>query len=128
MIKKKIAQKKVVKEVINLEDRQGLIKKIVEDSQKQRYVTYESVMDASDKYKFNEDETNQLLKELEKKNVELILQEELTGSSSIIQDEDFIESLDEKEPAKIANKLSKKSIVDEEEEIEEDGDEDKDEG
>jgi len=128
MIKKKTVQKKVVKEVINLEDRQGLIKKIVEDSQKQRYVTYESIMDLSDKYKFNEEETNQVLKELEKKNVELILQEELTGSSSIIQDEDFIESTDEKEPAKIATKLSKKTIEEDEEEIEENEDEDKDEG
>jgi RNA polymerase primary sigma factor len=128
MIKKKAVQKKVVKEIINLEDRQGLIKKIVEDSQKQRYVTYESVMELSDKYKFNEDETNQLLKELEKKSVELILQEELTGSSSVIQDEDFLEVSDEKEPAKIVTKLSKKNIVEEEEEIEEDGDEDKDEG
>ncbi len=127
MIKKKSSLKKVTKPTINLEDRQGVIKKIVEDSQKQRYVTYQSIMDLSDKYKLSEDETNQVLKELEKRNVELILQEELTGST-INTDEDFIETGDEKETTKIKNKLSATSLEEDEEEIEDHENDDKDEG
>jgi len=128
MIKKKSSLKKVTKPTINLEDRPGIIKKIVEDSQKQRYVTYESIMDLSDKYKLSEDETNQVLKELEKRNIELILQEELTSSSSINQDDDFLEIGDEKETTKRKSKLSATSLEEDEEEIEDHDTEDKDEG
>ncbi|MBP9765357.1 RNA polymerase sigma factor RpoD [Candidatus Babeliales bacterium] len=128
MIKKKIVPKKSSKQTINLEDHQGLIKKIVEDSQKQRYVTYESIMDMSDRYKFSEDETNQLLKELEKRNVDLILQEELQSGSAASQDNDDFLEVEDKEPAKIKSKLSATSLEEEEEEIDEHDDVDKDEG
>ncbi|MBI2344514.1 RNA polymerase sigma factor RpoD [Candidatus Dependentiae bacterium] len=127
MIKKKNNLKKITKQTINLEDHQSIIKKIVEDSQKQRYVTYESIMELSDKYKLLEDETNQLLKELEKKNVELILQEELTGSSSVSHDEDFLEVGEEKEITKIKNKLSATALEEDEEEIEDHDNDEKDE-
>ncbi len=128
MIKKKSTLKKAAKPTINLEDHQSIIKKIVEESQKQRYVTYEWIMELSDKYKLSEDETNQLLKDLEKKNVELILQEELTGSASINSDDDFLEVTEEKETAKIKNKLSATSLENDEEEIEDHDNDEKDEG
>lgn len=125
MIKKKTSPKKNQAQTFNIEDRQGVIKKIAEDSQKQRYVTYESVMELGDKYKLNEEETNQLLKELEKRNVELILQEELHASAAHEAD-DYIETED-KEPAKIKGKLAT-TIEEDEEEIEDTDDIDKDEG
>jgi len=115
MIKKKTVLKKNAKPIFNQEDRQSLIKKIAEDSQKQRYVTYESILDISDKNKLNEDETNQLLRELEERNVELILQEELSGSNINTETEDFLEQ-DEKKPEKIISKLST-TTLDEDEEI-----------
>lgn len=127
MIKKKTSPnlKKNSKTVAAPEDRQGLIKKIAEDFQKNRYITYESVMDSGEKHKFNEEEINQLLRELEKRNVELILQEELTGPQ-IAHDEDFLET-DDKEPAtKIKNKISS-SLEDDAEEIDDHDDIDKDE-
>jgi len=127
MIKKKTSPKKALKPVINLEDRQGLIKKIAEDSQKQRYVTYESIMDVGEKYKFNEDEVNQLLRELEKRNVEMILQEELHGTQIVHETEDFLEAED-KEPSKLKSKLATTTLDDDDDEIEEIDDTEKDEG
>jgi len=127
MIKKKASPKKNLKQVVNLEDRQGIIKKIAEDSQKQRYVTYESIMELGDKYKLNEEETNQLLRELEKRNVEMILQEELHGAAVTPETEDFLETED-KEPAKIKSKLSASTLEEDEEEIEDLEDIDKDDG
>ena len=102
MIKKKSNSKKITKATISNEDRQSIIKKIAEDSQKNRFITYESVMEFGEKYKFNEEETNQLLKELEKRNVDLIMQEELHIGEST---EEFVET-EEKTPHKITAKLA----------------------
>jgi RNA polymerase primary sigma factor len=125
MAKKKVQSKKISKApAINLQDKQGLIKKIAEDSQKNRFITYESIMEYGDKYKFNEEETNQLLKELEKRNVDLIMQEELSVND---QSEEFFET-EEKTVHKAPAKLEAAVIEEPEEEIEEADDEDKDEG
>src|SRR3990167_9195234 len=123
MIKKKTNSKKITKATINTEDRQSIIKKIAEDSQKNRFITYESVMEFGDKYKFNEEEINQLLKELEKRNVDLIMQEELQVGADT---EEFVE-IEEKTPHKIAAKLATTTLEEAEEEAEEANDVDKDE-
>ena len=124
MIKKKSNSKKITKATISNEDRQSIIKKIAEDSQKNRFITYESVMEFGEKYKFNEEETNQLLKELEKRNVDLIMQEELSVSGD---SEEFVE-IDEKTPHKITAKLATTTLEEAEEEVEDHDDVDKDEG
>lgn len=123
MIKKKSNSKKITKVTINNEDRQAIIKKIAEDSQKNRFITYESVMEFGDKYKFNEEETNQLLKELEKRNIDLIMQEELQVGA---ETEEFVE-IEEKTPHKITAKLATTTLEESEEEVEEADDVDKDE-
>lgn len=124
MVKKKIVSKKSSKTtIVSIEDRATIMKKIVDDAQKNRFITYESIMEHADRYKFNEEETNQLLKDLERRNVDLIMQEELQVGD---QAEDFFE-LDEKAPAKIVKKLDTAVIEEGEEEIEDADDEDKDE-
>jgi RNA polymerase primary sigma factor len=124
MIKKKTNSKKITKVTMSIEDRQSIIKKIAEDSQKNRFITYESVLEYGDKYKFNEEEVNQLLKELEKRNVDLIMQEELSVSA---ETEDFVE-IEDKTPSKIAAKLTTTTLEETEEEAEELDDSEKDEG
>jgi len=119
MIKKKTNSKKITKLTINNEDKQSVIKKIVEDGQKHRYITYETIMEIGEKHKFTEDDTNELLRELEKKNVELITQEELLSGHGATDSDDFMEQ-DEKTPHKASAKLSVASLQDEEEEIESD--------
>ncbi|MCX5923271.1 MAG: RNA polymerase sigma factor RpoD [Candidatus Dependentiae bacterium] len=119
MIKKKTNSKKITKITINNEDKQSIIKKIVEDGQKHRYITYETIMEIGERHKFTEEDTNELLKELDKKNVELITQEELLSGHGATDSDDFIEQ-DEKTTHKAASKLSVASLQDEEEEIESD--------
>lgn len=123
MVKKKIVAKKGSKTPIVIEDRATIMKKIVDDAQKNRFITYESVMEHAERHKFNEEETNQLLKDLERRNVDLIMQEELQVGDTA---EEFFE-VDEKAPAKIAKKLDAAVIEEGEEEIEDADDEDKDE-
>ena len=124
MIKKKLNSKKITKATINTEDRQSIIKKIAGDSLKNRFITYESIMEFGEQYKFNEDETNQLLKELEKRNIDLIMQEELSVSGD---SEEFVE-VEEKTPHKITAKLATTTLEEVEEEAEDHDDVDKDEG
>ncbi|MBP7854693.1 RNA polymerase sigma factor RpoD [Candidatus Babeliales bacterium] len=123
MVKKKVQAKKVIKpSAVNLLDRQGIIKKIAEDAQKNRFITYESIMEHSEKYRFNEEEMNQLLKDLEKRNVDLIMQEEVQVSD---QAEEFFD-IEDKAPHKINAKLGTDIPEEGEEEVVSD-DEDKDE-
>lgn len=117
IIKKKTNSKKITKATISNEDRQSVIKKIVEDSQKQRYITYESIMEFAEKHKFNEEDTNELLRELDKKNIELIMQEELNSNNAATDADDYIDTED-KEPHKVVSKLSVAALHEEEEEAE----------
>jgi RNA polymerase primary sigma factor len=129
MIKKKTSSKTIPKTTISTEDRQAIIKKIVDDSIKQRFITYESIMEFGERYKFNEDESNQLLRELDKRNIELVMQDELHASQAVGEPEDF-STLEEKELSKIGPKISSAAIEEEEEEAlaEELDDSEKDEG
>lgn len=126
MIKKKTSSKIIPKATISNEDRQAIIKKIADESQKNRFITYESIMEYSERHKFTEDETNQLLKELDKRNVDLIMQEELQGGAVGAETEEFLE-LEDKTPHKIAAKLTSTTLEEDEEEAEDHDDVDKDE-
>jgi len=119
MIKKKTSSKKITKITISNEDKQSVVKKLIEDGQRQRYITYETIMEIGEKHKFTEDEMNELLKELEKKNIELITQEELHSSQNVTETDDFTEQ-DEKTTHKAASKISVASLPEEEEESESD--------
>ena len=119
MIKKKTSQKKIIKPIIEPEDKQSIFKKIIEDGQKCRYITYEAILDIGEKHKFSEDDTNELLKELEKKNIELITQEELISGHASSDTDDFAEQ-EEKAHHKTSNKLAKVSLQEEEEEVDPD--------
>ncbi|MBI2353253.1 RNA polymerase sigma factor RpoD [Candidatus Dependentiae bacterium] len=104
VIKKNVSQQKLTKEEI--------AQQIVEEAQSKRYVTYESIIESAEKHKFTESETSALLKDLEKKNVELLMQKELDESSEL--DEHDLVGADESEPVKIRNKLSTTTIQEEE--------------
>lgn len=56
------------------------VKKIVEDLHGQRYITYESVMEIGEKNKYSEQDMSELLKGLEKKNIELVMQKEINAT------------------------------------------------
>lgn len=73
MTKKKSTVKKN-EPVITKEE---VVQQILEDAQGKRYVTYESIIETAEKHNFTESETGNLLKELEKKNIDLIMQKEL---------------------------------------------------
>lgn len=107
MIKKKIIPKKVPVKLTKAE----ILQQIVEEAQSKRYVTYESIIETAEKHKFTETETSQLLKELEKKNIDFVMQKELDET----QDSDSQDMIDveEGESLKIRSKLSSSAIHDE---------------
>ena len=73
MTKKKLIAKKIQPTL----SKEEIVQKIIEEAQGKRYVTYESIIEAADKHHFTEIETSDLLKELENKNIDLIMQKEL---------------------------------------------------
>lgn len=107
MIKKKILPKKVLPKFTKAE----ILQQILEDAQGKRYVTYESIIETAEKHKFSESETSNLLKELEKKNIDLVMQKELDDSHET-EDQDLLES-EEIESPKVRSKLSATAIHDE---------------
>ncbi len=104
MIKKKIIAKKVQPKL----DKSEIIGQILEDAQTQRYVTYESIIETAEKHKFTEIETANLLKELEQKNIELIMQKEL-DSSLEPEDHEIVDHEGIEQP-KAATKLSASTL------------------
>lgn len=55
------------------------IKAFLEEGKKSRFVTYESVIEFGDEHKFSEADANKFLKSIEKNNIELVMQEEISG-------------------------------------------------
>lgn len=107
MIKKKILPKKIQPKHTKAE----ILQQIIEDAQGKRYVTYESIIEIAEKHKFSESETSNLLKELEKKNVDLVMQKELDDSHEA-EDQTLLDS-DELDSPKVRSKLSASAIHDE---------------
>jgi len=105
---------------------QKLMKKMLEDGKKQRFLTYESVIEFCELHHLPEVETNNFLKEIEKNNIELIMHDEFDADLSSIDDYN-----EEHDQTKIKPKLSTTSLDFEEKEEEdkslEDADEDSEE-
>lgn len=70
---KKIPQKKTT----SLDLKKELINELIEEGKKHNSLTYEEVIEFSDKNNLTEKETNALLVRIEKEHIELIMQEEL---------------------------------------------------
>src|SRR5476649_169010 len=72
--------KKGGKEVNELDLKKDLIEEFIEKGKRNAVITYEEVIEFCDKNNLVEQETNELLRTLEKENIELITQEELETS------------------------------------------------
>lgn len=114
--KAKSKAKKVVTRAKKTQSKNGIkgidlrtenITELIEKGKQEAYLTYEEVVEFSDKNNLNEQETNDLFRQLEKEHVDLIMQEELsTGQASANDfetDENFSSRLNIKE--KIASSL-----------------------
>ena len=66
-----------------------VLKKTLEIGKENRYLTYEGIMSIGEKYSLSEKETNNLLQEIEKSNIELIMQEEVEAHGSASGADDF---------------------------------------
>ena len=95
---------------------QKLMKKLIDDGKKQRFLTYESVIEFCELHHINEVDTNLFLKEIEKNNIELVMHDELDADISDIENYD-----DEPEQTKIKPKISTSSLDFEEKEDEDKG-------
>lgn len=106
--------------------KQELIEGLVDKGRRNGVLTYEEVMEFSDRNNLAESETNDLLKTIEKENIELVMHEELEASSGELDDFEREESgatLDFKshiESSEYSND------ADEQEETEEDEDDERD--
>ncbi len=74
------------------------IKFFLDEGKKNRFVTYESVIEFGDEHKFSEADANKFLKSIEKNNIELVMQDELHTDALVVADDlrstDHDESLD----------------------------------
>lgn len=100
------------------EVRQEIFKTIVEKGSRSGGLTYEELIDFSQRYNFSEKETNELLRTLEKEGIELIMQDELESSIALDYEKD-----------EVADKSAKPKLesIDFEGEAEEEDDESEDE-
>ena len=84
-----------------------LTNELIDKGKKGGFLTYEEVIEFSDKNNLNEQETNELLGRFDKEHIDLVLQEELdhaAGSVSTEPDEDGVERINLK--SKIATSLN----------------------
>lgn len=98
-----------------------IFKTILEKGKRSGALTYEELIEFSQRYQLNEKDTQEVLRLLEKEGVELIIQDEIDAASLPI--DDFQK---DEETAKVGAK-SKLDSIDLESETEEDEDDDKDE-
>jgi hypothetical protein len=71
-----------------LDHKKEVIEEFIEKGKKNNILTYEEVIEFCDKNHLIEQETNDLLRVLERENVELVTQEELENSPSDVEDFD----------------------------------------
>jgi len=101
-------------------------KAFLEEGKKNRFITYESVIEFGEQYKFSESDANKFLKSIEKANVELIMQDEVHSSAVVASDD--ISSTDNNDESSSFSMNKLKSTVylqDDEEKTDEDEKEDK---
>ena len=63
------------------------IKLFLDEGKKNRFVTYESVIEFGDEHKFSEADANKFLKSIEKNNIELVMQDEIHTDSIVAADD-----------------------------------------
>ena len=83
MAKKIIAKKKNAEFDVHDE----LVNELVDKGKKRGLLTYEEVIEFGDKNELNEQDTEKLLRRLDKENVDLVTQEELEAATSVEADE-----------------------------------------
>src|SRR5579885_754627 len=107
------------------EAKKALVEELLETGKKNNILTYEEVIEFSEKNHLNEIETNSLLRQIEKEHIELVMQDELENSKTASLEE--IEKDEEAPRVKLKEAFESSLIVDEDEveEEEEEGDEEK---
>ncbi len=100
------------------------IKLFLDEGKKNRFVTYESVIDFGDEHKFSEADANKFLKSIEKNNIELVMQEEIGGDTLFSADD--MRSTDSDETSSLTiDKISSTLYLEDDEDKDEDDKEDK---
>ncbi len=99
-------KKSTIKKSTQHDSIETAVKKIIDDLHGQRYITYEAVIDIGEKNNYSEQDISSLLKELDKQNIELVMQKELSNDSS----DDELVSHDEKSSLKIKKGLQTNSL------------------
>lgn len=109
MTKKKTSTKKTTQS----ESPEITIKKIIDDLYGQRYIAYESVMEIGEKHSFSEQDTSNFLKELEKNNIELVMQKEINNNDD--SSDNVLLEQDDKNSLKVSKKIPTGSLQEESE-------------
>jgi len=125
--KKETASKKTTQGKANLDLRKELIDELVERGKKAGILSYEEVIEFSDKNNFSEKDTNELLRLLDKEHVELKMQEEIDSDASDVaeQDEEDLSKLQDIK-SKLSNLTSDETASDDENDDEDEDDKDED--
>lgn len=123
--KLKAVEAALIKKTDELHHTQELVEAFVEKGKRAGALSYEELMEFCDHNHLTEPETNELLKALEKENVELLMQEELESETSL---EDYEKEETQKPAIKSPIETSLDYVGEEEEEGEEgeEADEDRD--
>lgn len=106
--------------------KQELIEGLVDKGRRNGVLTYEEVMEFSDRNNLTEPETNDLLKTIEKENIELVMHEELEASSGELDDFEREESGSTLDFKSHIESSEYSNDADEQEETEEDEDDERD--
>lgn len=107
---------------ISIED---AIKAFLDEGKKNRFVTYESVIEFGDEHKFSEADANKFLKSIEKNNIELVMQEEISADPLFSADDMRTSNTDESASFTIGKINSTLYLQDDKDEEDEDDKEDK---
>lgn len=100
------------------------IKLFLEEGKKNRFVTYESVIEFGDEYNFSESDANQFLKAIEKNNIELVMQDEIHTDGIVAADD--LQSTDSDEAPEFSlDKLNASIYLHDDEDKEDDEKEEK---
>lgn len=112
----------IVEKPISTED---AVKAFLDEGKKNRFVTYESVIEFGDEHKFSEADANKFLKSIEKNNIELVMQEEINNDPLFSADDMRTTNTDEAASFTMGKINSTLYLQDDKDEEDEDDKEDK---
>ncbi len=101
------------------------IKVFLEEGKKNRFITYESVIEFGDEHKFSEADANKFLKSIEKSNIELVMQDEVHVDALVVSDDLRSADSDEAAPEFSMGKLKSSIYLQDDEEKDDEEKEDK---